>query len=228
LLDAVRRISPATLAHLLPDDEGGSGLDPERVEAYGRTPVQVLLRTALQEAIEPRGGVLCRVPDLTLTDILQLYHQLRRSVTVLVSGRIAGSIRLESGELVHAESDAELGEAALCRLLECDAGLVRTDTSAFAGPATISAPFHQVLFDAMDRLEARRQAVAAEPPGVSGEAHLDERLLSGPASEYRIELPDATSFETGNSWQRARKVLFIALGASVAAVSLYVLLTLQR
>jgi CheY-like chemotaxis protein len=237
LLDAVRRVSPATRTLLLPDDGGPDASDPMLANDPTLSATRVLLKTVVHAAVAAQGAFWCKVPDLSLSDILQMYHQLRRQVTVLVSGRVAGRIRLERGELVHAESEDQLGIAALCRLLDADSGLIRTDTSAFEAVHTLSGPFHRVLLDAMELLDARREvqragnAVDSNPShlnqGHSSQADADanERILSEPPRQPPIELPHAAGLATGKGWPRLRPAALIVAGGLIAAGALYVLVT---
>jgi Domain of unknown function (DUF4388) len=224
LVAAVRRVSPATRTLLLPDDEALNAAAPESYDAPDASPMQALLKMALHDAVAAQGAFWCKVPDLSLPDILQLYHQLRRSVTVLVSGRIAGRIRLEFGELVHAESDDHLGTAALCRLLEANSGLVRTDTSPFDGVQTISGRFHRVLLDTMDLLDARRQVHEAD--ATSSQAELEPTPPEKPPLDEAVGLVGSAPFVARRASRTSlRTVSLISVGGLAAAVLLYALMT---
>jgi hypothetical protein len=217
LVDAARTISPATRTLLIPDDDGRDGVDRAPFAGPTRAATRALLEVTLKN-VQPPEGFWCRVPDLSLPDILQLYHQLRRSVTVLVSGPIAGRIRLERGELVHAESDDWLGVSALSRLLATDSGLVRTDLSAFDGTQTIFAPFHRALLDAMDQLDARQPVPRTERLSDLEDADLDEQLISEHLLlPLTLEPSIARPMTDAATRPRPRKVLLIAVG--VLAVS---------
>jgi hypothetical protein len=175
----------------------------------------------------PRPGFSCDVPGLSLADILQLYRQRRDSVSVSISGAIAGLIRLEEGELVHAESGDEVGAPALARLLGSSPQLVRAEQSPFDGPHTISAPFDRVFLDAMDQVEraravapARAPSPRASGPAGSGGPELDWKLLSEPTPRLRIESPDASSFVSNGRWWAAGGVMLIAVGVLVSAMLL--------
>jgi hypothetical protein len=96
-----------------------------------------------------------------------MYHQGRRSITVLLSGPIAGRIRLQAGEIVDAQSENLRGLPALSRLLEADSGLLRTESSDDAAEQTISGPFQLVVMESVQRLDERRRdsklGIVAEP-----------------------------------------------------------------
>jgi hypothetical protein len=124
------------------------------------------LQGLLHRTAAPHGGLWCEVPELSLTDILQMYHQARRSITVLLSGPIAGRIWLEAGDIVEAEANGERGMSALSLLLEAESGLVRTEPSKGPLSRTISAPFQSVILEAAQRLdERRRDSLSSAPPG---------------------------------------------------------------
>jgi hypothetical protein len=238
LLEAIRQASPATRVLWLPDEKPPESQDPEASPTSNALTSRLMLAAFLRDVVAPRPGFSCEVPELSLPDILQLYHQRRRSVSVLVSGSAAGRIRLEEGELVHAESGSTFGAAALSRLLESTPRLVRAELSPFDGRQTLNEPFHRVLLDAMNQVEGRRATTepsggeppSAEPPSAepasggtpsggtpsaepaSGgtpsaeprEGELDRRLLSAPAPELPMALPDARSFAPGR-WSLVRR-----------------------
>ena len=105
VLRTARKLAPATRSVLMRTNERAPGSSvPEDVDALEPPLSRVILEGLLQRTAEPHGGLWCEVPELSLTDILQMYHQARRSITVLLSGPIGGRIRLESGEIVDAEA----------------------------------------------------------------------------------------------------------------------------
>jgi hypothetical protein len=164
LVAAARHVSPATCSLVLPEDKwqrpsGGDGFRSLELSAWGE-----MLQEFLNGVVAARGGFWCELPDLSLCDVLQVYHQLRRSISVLLSGPIAGRIRLEVGELVDAATENLVGMPALSRLLEAQSGLLRTDLSVFEGTPTLSAPFHRVLLDALEQIDERRRAARSEGP----------------------------------------------------------------
>jgi hypothetical protein len=230
LLASVRQVSPATRVLWLPADPARTA-SPAPPEAP--TSRELLLSSLLAFAgavAVPHPGFSCDVPALSLADVLQLYRQRRGSVSVSISGSAAGWIRLEEGELVHAESGDMVGPPALSRLLGSSPQLVRAEESPFEGPQTISAPFDRVFLDAMDQVERARAVAPAkvEPSRAGGSGgsgggsgpELDWKLLSEPAPSLRIESPDASSFVSNGRWWAAGGVLFIAVGALVSAMLL--------
>jgi hypothetical protein len=225
LLDAIRQASPATRVLWLPDDKAQEAHDPEASPASNALPSRLMLAAFLREVVTPRPGFSCEVPALSLPDILQLYHQRRRSVSLLVSGSVAGRIRLEEGELVHAESGPSSGAAALCQLLESTPRLVRAELSPFDGRRTLHEPFHRVLIEVMNQIEGRRgpakpsSAGTGEGSAGTGEGELDRRLLSAPAPEMPMALPDASSFAPGR-WSFVRRRPLVA--ATVLATTMLV------
>jgi hypothetical protein len=218
LLDAIRQASPATRVLWLPDDKAQEAHDPEASPASNALPSRLMLAAFLREVVAPRPGFSCEVPTLSLPDILQLYHQRRRSVSLLVSGSVAGRIRLEEGELVHAESGPSSGAVALRQLLESTPRLVRAELSPFDGRRTLHEPFHRVLIDVMNQIEGRRSPAKPSSAG-TGEGELDRRLLSAPAPEMPMALPDASSFAPGR-WSFVRRRPLVA--ATVLATTMLV------
>lgn len=163
VLREARGAAPATRTVLMRANQRAAERVPEDIEAIELPFSRLTLQGLLHRAAAPRGGLWCEVPELSLSDILQMYHQARRSITVLLSGPIAGRIRLEAGEIVDAEANDERGMPALSRLLEAESGLVRTEPPRSGGPHTISAPFQSVLLEAAQKLDERRRDRLASP-----------------------------------------------------------------
>ena len=104
-----------------------------------------------------RAGFRCDLSEVSLSDLLQLYHQARRSISVLVTGPIAGHVQLDAGEIINAESDDLRGIPALSRLLEADSGALLTDALPAGARRSVSAPFHQALLEATQAIDERRR-----------------------------------------------------------------------
>jgi CheY-like chemotaxis protein len=168
VLRAARDAAPATRTVLMRTNDRAGEVVPDDIEAVELPFSRLKLQGLLHRTAAPHGGLWCEVPELSLTDILQMYHQARRSITVLLSGPVAGRIWLEAGDIVHAEANGERGMSALSLLLEAESGLVRTEP--WKGPLsrTISAPFQSVILQAAQRLdERRRDSLSSAPPGAS-------------------------------------------------------------
>jgi CheY-like chemotaxis protein len=175
LIRTAKQVSPATRSVLVrggassgeprevdPGSPPSSSRSPRAataagIEAIARPLSAEDLQRLLQSTATPRGGLWCEVPQLSLTDILQMYHQGRRSITVLLSGPIAGRIRLQDGEIVDAQSESLRGLPALSRLLEADSGLLRTESSDDAEEQTITGPFQLVVMESVQWLDERRR-----------------------------------------------------------------------
>jgi CheY-like chemotaxis protein len=156
LLDAVRQVSPATRSILMRAQAEGAPL-PDGIAALRRPFSAEDLQQVLQPVAAPAGGLWCEVPQLSLADILQMYHQGRRSISVMISGPIAGRVRLEEGEIVDAQTEDLRGLPALSRLLEADSGLLRTEIASTDATRTISGPFQFLILQSAQRLDERRR-----------------------------------------------------------------------
>jgi CheY-like chemotaxis protein len=168
VLRAARNVAPATRSVLMRTNDRAGELVPDDIEAVELPFSRLKLQGLLHRTAAPHGGLWCEVPELSLTDILQMYHQARRSITVLLSGPIAGRIWLEAGDIVDAEANGERGMSALSLLLEAESGLVRTEPSKGPLSRTISAPFQSVILEAAQKLdERRRDSLSSAPPGAS-------------------------------------------------------------
>jgi hypothetical protein len=156
-LRAARDVSPATRLVLMGGRTSGGEAVPAGVEVIDWPASHSMLLALLQQTASAQGGFWCEVPELSIADILPMYHQARRSITLLMSGPIAGRIHFEAGELVDAEADGERGTPALSRLLEAESGLIRSAPLSSNMPRTISAPFQSVMLEAAHRLDERRR-----------------------------------------------------------------------
>jgi CheY-like chemotaxis protein len=224
VLRAARRAAPATRFILMRSDEGAGPTVPADVESIELPLSRLTLLGVLHRAASPSGGLWCEVPALSLTDILQMYHQAQRSICVLLSGPIAGRIRMEAGEIVDAESGDERGILALSRMLEAETGLLRTEPPGGDGLETIAAPYQSVVLEAAQRLDERRRdstiggALVQSEPSVSSGVLRPERPLSPayPPSPESFSVPH----ERGR--HRARFILAGLLVGLVGLAAVYV------
>ena len=87
------------------------------------------------------------VEDMSLADLLQLFHYARKSVTLHVSGYRGGSVVMVDGEIHHAASTELEGEDALAALLAQKLVRVRTCAATPHVPRTVQRSFGAVLLD---------------------------------------------------------------------------------
>jgi uncharacterized protein DUF4388/PEGA domain-containing protein len=214
VLRTVQKLAPATRSVLMRTNERASSSIPEEVDVLVPPLSRVILEGLLLRTAEPHGGLWCEVPELSLTDILQMYHQARRSITVLLSGPIGGRIRLESGEIVDAEAGNERGMSALSRLLEAETGLLRTESSPDIVTPSISAPFQSVLLEAAHKLDERRRDFAE---GIGPTSVTSSVLRTDLTPALRAHAPNPDSFRAPPD--RRRREAWIALVSIVASVA---------
>jgi CheY-like chemotaxis protein len=182
VLRAARNVAPATRSVLMRANDRAGEFVPDDIEAVELPFSRLKLQGLLHRTAAPHGGLWCEVPELSLTDILQMYHQTRRSITVLLSGPIAGRIWLEGGDIVDAEANGERGMSALSLLLEAESGLVRTEPPKGPITRTISAPFQSVILEAARKLdERRRDSMSSAAPATS---HTGGLTGGSPGSRY--------------------------------------------
>lgn len=189
LVRQARRVSPATRPILVRPHS--RAVHPDGIETLERPFSSAKLQALLSRTAAPLGGLWCEVPQLSLTDILQMYHQGRRSITVLLSGPVAGRICLHEGELVHAESENLEGLPALSRLLEADSGLLRTEASTLDGPRSLHAPFESSILAAVQLLDERQRdrANAASAPASHTLSDPRPGSVPSPAPEFSEQPP---------------------------------------
>ena len=195
LVRAARKSAPATRSVLTRPSERAAAPIPTDVEVVDVPFTRQSLLSLLQQTASPHGGLWCEVPALSLSDILQMYHQARRSITVLLSGPVAGSVRLDAGEIVDAEMGDERGMAALSRLLEAETGLIRTAPVApTPQEPTIDAPFERVLLEAAQKLDERRRDMRANQMTNEMTSVSADVLRPSVPLPFQAHAPDPTSF----------------------------------
>ena len=87
------------------------------------------------------------VEDVSLADLLQLFHYARKSVTLHISGTRGGSVVMVDGEISHAECAGQQGEEALASLLAQKLVRVRTCAAMAQAPRTVNRTFGAVVLD---------------------------------------------------------------------------------
>ncbi|MDX1999797.1 MAG: response regulator [Thermoanaerobaculia bacterium] len=178
LIDAVRSLAPAMRTVLI--SAHASARDAEVARGLGAVDVLTKpftserLESSLRKAIASATGLWGEVQELSLVDMLQMYHYGRRSVVVVLSGEVEGRIRFDAGELVDAQAGDARGVAALAQLLRMTNGLVRTEVAPAAVDRSIDGDFQSILLDSLRLLDESTRALPAEPDAAS----LDE-LLAG-------------------------------------------------
>lgn len=104
------------------------------------------------------------VEDVSLADLLQLFHYARKSATLHVAGGHAGRVVLVNGEIHHAECGPKVGEEALADLLAQKLVRVRTGGVELPSRDTVTRGFCAVLLDVLrknDEAERDRREGAA-------------------------------------------------------------------
>jgi CheY-like chemotaxis protein len=218
-LRAARPAAPATRLILMRSEERTGQLVPGDIETIEPPFSRPTLEAVLHRAASPSGGLWCEVPALSLTDILQMYHQAQRSICVLLSGPIAGRIRMESGEIVDAESGDERGVPALSRMLEAETGLLRTEPPGADGVKTISAPYQSVVLEAAQRLDERRRDSMIGSTPVESETSVSPGVLRPSRPVPQAHPPSTESFLVPPEHRR-QKARFVVAGLLVSLVAL--------
>lgn len=116
------------------------------------------LESALRKALASTTGLWGEVQELSLLDMLQMYHYGRRSLVVALSGEVEGRITFDNGEIVDATAGELRGLAALSQLLRMTTGLVRTEIGAGSSERTIEADFQSTLLEALRLLDEENRS----------------------------------------------------------------------
>jgi len=107
---------------------------------------------SVRQAADCRVGVRGSIHGLALTDLLQMFHFGRRSVTIRLAGTLPGNIHFKRGELVHAECGTLEGREALKALLSRPSGTVET-TAIQTDKHSLSESFDALLLDALREVD---------------------------------------------------------------------------
>src|SRR5690606_36334670 len=107
------------------------------------------------EADEGLDGFHVLIHDVSLIDVLQMFHLSRRSVTLKLRD---GNLHIRDGEVIHAEYGDVTGEPAVRKILELRGGELETD-SLVSTPVSVRRPLASVLLDALVSLDEQQQGL---------------------------------------------------------------------
>src|SRR5690349_7353398 len=119
---------------------------------------------AIERAVDSSTGYVGVVHGLSLIDMLQMFHYGRRSLSLEVLGKVAGTIAIKDGEIVDARYGEETGELALRLILTLPAGSLRTRSLQHTSP-TIQRDFQGMLLDLLREVD--EQSIPPGPPSTS-------------------------------------------------------------
>ncbi|HVP29961.1 MAG TPA: DUF4388 domain-containing protein [Myxococcota bacterium] len=147
---------------------------PGNPDEVARCVEALLAQQARLEAVERgRGGereVEGKLTQISLTDLLQLFHLNRRTGTIDLWRREApgrderAHIDVRDGNVVHAAVGNVEGEKALYRLLGWRTGTFAFSEGPVLGPARIRTPTRALLLEGMRQLDERERSAEALPP----------------------------------------------------------------
>jgi len=199
MLSSILRANPRThdiellFLGACPDDADRSDLDgdvmpppidPDRVARR----LQVLLmqrrspKSDAEERVDP-GGVEGRLSQLSLADLLELFHSGRKTGTVeLTRGEeqggepeTVGRVVLSAGDVIHAEAGEVQGAKALYRLLAWDRGSFAFKPEPVAATPTVHSPTRTLLREGRRQLNEWEQLAFELPPADAHVALIVER-----------------------------------------------------
>jgi hypothetical protein len=162
------------------------------------------------------SGFSARLQDASLWDLIQFECMRRSRRIVRVSSRgLLGYVFFRDGDVVHATTGRQNGEAALGEMLNWQDGVFETWTGTWPDRETINTPWQQVLLEvAQAKDEARaprltsvpsreskgtREVVSIQPPRPiptplqKATLSPEGRLISGTAGD----LPEAAAYAVG-------------------------------
>jgi hypothetical protein len=129
-------------------------------------PVSLLdLADAVAVASDCADGFHGWLHRLSLVDVLQMFHLSRQSLTLFFRGSSEGKIAIRAGQIVHAECDGTVGEAALVRLLRLRRGAIDSAPLDHYDhlATTISGSFEHVMLNSIRLLDEEKRR--SSPPG---------------------------------------------------------------
>ena len=152
LIERLCVVSPGTRG-LIMRDAPGLGRDIQNVSVENADtiflPFSRSKLIAEVERVYQNKVSIYHLSEFSLLEVLQLSHQMKQSVLLSLHGQVPGIIRLEEGEVVHAETNELIGERALEALLLAPPCWVRTTQREEEGQSTIERPFQTLLFRVM-------------------------------------------------------------------------------
>jgi uncharacterized protein DUF4388 len=112
------------------------------------------------------GGFAARLQDASLWDLIQFECMRRSRRIVRVTSRgLLGYVFFRDGDVVHATTGRQNGEAALGEMLSWQDGVFETWTGTWPDRETINTPWQRVLLEvAQAKDEARAPKVLSFPP----------------------------------------------------------------
>jgi CheY-like chemotaxis protein len=157
LLDQLRRASPRTRSILM----SGFASAKDYARAVELGVVRVLIKPfsreeligCIRQAVDCETGIHGSIHGLSLVDVLQMFNQARRSVTISMGGFGAGRIFLRDGQFIHAEYGDQRGDAALSSILVQPAGSMQTRALPEKIERTIDRDFNELLFESMRAMD---------------------------------------------------------------------------
>lgn len=150
---------------------------------------------AIERAVDASTGYVGIVHGLSLIDMLQMFHYGRRTLSLEVLGKVAGTIAIKDGEIVDARYGADSGELALRLILTLPAGSLRTRSLQHTATTTIHRDFQNLLLDLLREVD--EQSIPPGPPSAPESTPVngwDARISSQPV--VRFEDPFALSNES--------------------------------
>lgn len=176
LIRATQASSPATRPILMSayatarDSQLALDLGAVRVLCKPFEPTELV--EAVRRAADTNEGFFGAVHGLSLIDLLQMFHYMRRSITVRLLGSTPASVSMQNGEVVDARWGADSsGEDALEQILKLPAGAIET-AALEEHPRTIEHEFRALLLDQMCRLDEHNRAggirISPSPPVLVG------------------------------------------------------------
>jgi hypothetical protein len=138
------------------------------------------------------GGFAARLQDASLWDLIQFECMRRSRRIVRVSSRgLLGFVFFRDGDVVHATTGRQTGEAALGEMLNWQDGVFETWTGSWPDRETISIPWQRMLLEVAQAQDEARAPKVLSFPGAGREtkpaATLGPRAVPAPPPPTPVE-----------------------------------------
>ena len=149
LIEQLCVLSPRTRSLMMRDGSshagGAQNISIENTSAVSLPFSRSQLISSIEKAYETKVSIY-HSREFSLLELLQLLHQMERSDVLTFHGEYPGVVRMEKGEVVHAQTNDVTGEYALQMLLQAPPCWIRTAPREGEALHTIKRPFHDLLF----------------------------------------------------------------------------------
>ena len=116
-----------------------------------------ILERILARVARRLPSLSANVHGLSVPDVLQVYHQSRRTIEIVIEGPVSGVVSFVEGEITQISCDGLFGVQALSRLIGVTEGHIRTNSQVVRRESELTFSFQQLLLEAALLIDQPRQ-----------------------------------------------------------------------